>query len=208
MIGHFPEPYPDELFYSLCARFSDRMRFPSRAMVFQDLFNRECVGASIELPSHLGVLTAALPPGHHYTVDRLIDDHTLLPFYAPFLPLPRLALLRANMQEGNGWAARGRVNGIVGSVSTPEFLRFCPLCAEGDLKQFGECYWHRIHQVPGVEICPTHLIWLEPSRVRVRTRRNGYEFTSAERAISAKAPRPCESSDPYYAVLLCITRDS
>jgi hypothetical protein len=27
MIAYFPNPYPDELLYSLCARFSDRMQF-------------------------------------------------------------------------------------------------------------------------------------------------------------------------------------
>ncbi|MBD2741905.1 hypothetical protein H6H02_09900 [Coleofasciculus sp. FACHB-1120] len=37
--------------------------------------------ARIELPGYLNDLVTALPPGGYYTVDRLIDNHTLLPFY-------------------------------------------------------------------------------------------------------------------------------
>jgi hypothetical protein len=208
MIGHFPEPYPDELFYSLCARFSDRMRFPSRMAVIRDLFDRKCLRVSVDLPSYLDTFVAALPPGHHYTVDRLIDDHTLLPFCAPFLSPSRLALLRANMHGNNGAATRRHVGGVLGSITTPEFLRFCPLCAEADTKQFGERYWHRIHQVPGVEICPGHLVWLEQSEARVKYRRNSGEFVSAERAILTRSPRPMDASDSSHAALVQIAQDS
>jgi hypothetical protein len=32
MIAHFPKPYPDELLYSVLARFQDRLGYPSRKM--------------------------------------------------------------------------------------------------------------------------------------------------------------------------------
>ena len=89
MIGCFPDPYPDELLYSVFARLSDRMQYPSPKSLVRNLLGNEAANAAIHLPSHLGYLVDALPPGHRYTVDRLIDEHTLLPFYGPFLPPER-----------------------------------------------------------------------------------------------------------------------
>jgi hypothetical protein len=90
MIGCFPDPYPDELLYSVCARYHTRMMyFSSGYKTIQELFGNTS-GVTIDLPTRLEYLTTALPPGHRYTVDYLIDRHTLLPFYSPFLTVERV----------------------------------------------------------------------------------------------------------------------
>ena len=38
-----------------------------------------------------------LPPGHKYTADKLIDEHTLLPFYSAFTDCARVKLIRSEM---------------------------------------------------------------------------------------------------------------
>lgn len=48
---------------------------------------------------------------------------------------------------------------------TPLHFRVCPFCVRVDREQFGEPYWHRIHQVPGVLACPHHSVYLENSSV-------------------------------------------
>jgi len=50
MIGYFPEPYPDELFYSLCARFGDRMKYANKLTVARDLFGKSTATAVVDLP--------------------------------------------------------------------------------------------------------------------------------------------------------------
>lgn len=35
-------------------------------------------------------------------------------------------------------------------------VRFCPVCAGEDVKQFGVAYWHCEHQIPGVSACCRH----------------------------------------------------
>src|SRR2546423_1343873 len=102
MLGYFPEARPDELLYSICARCHDRVGYLSKQSIIQELFGKRTVIASIELPSHLDDLIAALPAEHCYDVDQLIDNHTLLPFYGPFLPLERLARIRQDMHGNNG----------------------------------------------------------------------------------------------------------
>ena len=64
MIGYFPEPYPDELFYSLCARFGERMRYPHKSTVMRELLGAEGTVAVVDFPSRLGFFMEALPPGH------------------------------------------------------------------------------------------------------------------------------------------------
>jgi hypothetical protein len=154
MIGYFPKAHPDELLYSICARCFDRMGYPNKQALVQEIFGKRTVLACIELPSHLDNLIAVLPTGHHYTADQLIDYHTLLPFYGPFLPPARLNRVRQDMRGNNGPTIHMRIGSMASRVPLPRWLRFCTLCVHEDRKQFDECYWHRIHQIPGVVVCP------------------------------------------------------
>ncbi len=206
MIGLFPEPYPDELLYSVCARFSDRVQYPGSSSVMRELFGTKNAVAVVDLPSRLGHLVAVLPPGHRYTVERLIDDHTLLPFYSPFCPPERINFVREDMLGTNGSRIHGRLGILVSK--RPEWLQFCPLCVQSDLRQFGEPYWHRLHQVPGVEVCPVHAVFLEASDVPVGTRRKSCELLTAFRAIRATPPRSLSLTEPTHQALLKIAQDA
>ncbi|MBD2340122.1 TniQ family protein [Calothrix sp. FACHB-156] len=207
MLGYFPHPYPDELFYSICARFQDRVKYPSQISVVRDLFQTKNAITIFDLPSRLQRLIAALPPGHGYTVDQFIDNHTLLPFYSPFLPLERLQLIRQEMAGDNGSKIHTRLGIVAGFIEMPSYLRFCPVCIENDQKQFGECYWHRLHQLPGVEVCPTHGIFLEKSSILTHNRRRTSEFFSIEQKIQAISHRPVDPSNTTHIILLRIARD-
>jgi hypothetical protein len=66
MLGCFPAPYPDELLYSLCARFHGRMQYPNKKDTMQELFGDEAAIAVVDLPSNLGSLVSALPPSSPY----------------------------------------------------------------------------------------------------------------------------------------------
>lgn len=129
MIGYFPEAYPDELFYSICARFSDKMQYPAKQALSQELFGMETAQAIVDLPIHLEKFINVLPPGHHYTIDRLIDDHTLFPFYRPFLPADFQHRLRYCMQKDTYNVILTLIRGTAYShLSALGCLRFCPPC--------------------------------------------------------------------------------
>lgn len=207
MLGFFPNPYPNELFYSICARFQQRVYYPSQISVIRDLFQTKNAIAIVDLPSRLNRFVAALPAGHSYTVDNFIDNHTLLPFYSPFLPLERLQLIRQDMCSDNGSKIHTRLGIVAGFIEIPSHLRFCPLCMEDDRKQFGECYWHRPHQLPGVEVCSIHGVFLEKSRVLTHNRIRISEFVSLEQATQVISPRPIDPLNPRHKVLLKIATD-
>jgi len=114
---------------------------------------------------------------------HILDDHSLLPFFAPFLPPERHSRLLKDMLGDNGPGVHMRAGLMASRVPLPQWLRFCTQCVEADRRKYGECYWHRIHQVPGVEICPLHKTWVRNSSARARNVQTRYEFISAESAI-------------------------
>lgn len=207
MIGVFPDPYQDEIFYSVCARLCERAGYSKHRIAMRDLFGCEAIIASIVLPSHLDDLVARISPGSAYTSDYLIEEHTLLPFYSPFLPPERLRLLRQDMRGRKGPAIHMRSGIMASSVPLPEWLRFCPRCVIEDRGRYGECYWHRVHQISGVEICPFHEVYLQNSEVHARNKKTRHEFVSAKYAIRKIEQQP-DSRSPYHQTLLDIARDA
>ncbi len=182
MIGNFPVPYPDELFYSICARFADRVRYQTQAGVPLDLFGAPQPNQSMEFPSRLEHLVANLPPGHPTTVKVLVLHHTMFPYYAPFLPADRVDRIWDSMKGelSRGWTSYARVSG---AVNRSKWLRFCKECVAQDRKTYGETYWHRTHQLPGYEICGIHGTALLSSQVPVRRRRRLALFEPAELVV-------------------------
>lgn len=206
MISFFPDPYPDELLYSVCARFADRVQYPGESSVVWQLFGTRNGAAVVDLPSRLGHLVASLPPGHNYTVDQLIDDHTLLPFYSPFCPLSRISQVREDMLSANGSLLYGRLGILVNQV--PAWLQLCPLCAQEDIRQFGEYYWHRLHQVSGVRVCPVHAVFLVSSSVPFRHGRRSSQFISAQQSIAVCSPTRLDESNLSHQAFVRIARDA
>jgi Tn7-like transposition protein D/TniQ protein len=203
MLECFPDPYPDEILYSVWARYSDQVRYPTKQAISHTLFGKSSgrrIRAILDLPCHLGHFFDNLPLGHQYTIDFIINYHTLLPLYAPFLPPERVSSLREQMITGNGSGLYRRLGIASSRIPSLAWLRYCPACVEEDRKKFGECYWHRLHQVLGVELCPKHAVFLEQSTVQTR----GYVdlgIISAESAIKAITPRRAASSPGCEALM-------
>lgn len=208
MFSFFPTPYPDELLYSVCARFNDRARYSSVGVTIEELFGTKNASAVVDLPCRLNVLVSRLPRGHSYTTDRLINEHTLLPFYAPFLTPERLNNSKEDMRGVSGNHLRERLGITAGRLRPPEYLRFCPTCVTNEREEYGETFWHRIHQVSGVEVCIRHAVLLESSNVLWKDRRSPSKFTSAERVINTISPRSLELADAHHSILLKIASDA
>jgi hypothetical protein len=182
MIGFFPESYPDELLFSILSRYHRRMGYRDDASTARDLFGREVIRPSVDLPANLGELVSRLPHGHSYSVARLIDCHTLLPFYSSFVPARRLEQIRADMEGSGGARIHSRL-GINTFKGTPRTLKYCHGCVEQDRSVFGETYWHRLHQAAGVEVCPTHQCYLIDTGVELGTWGTRDVLMAAEEAI-------------------------
>ena len=208
MLGYFCAPYPDELLYSVCARLSARLAFPRAQHTLAELFGTPNAMIGVDLPSYLRHFIGVIPHGHGYTADQFIERHTLVPFYEPFLDQRRAATIRARMK------ARGRQGfqfllGPKGqNLQKPDRLRYCPQCVREDREQYGECYWHRVHQVPGVIVCPHHGMWLDTSEAPARDLRACHVFRPAEREIRPGLPRPLMPKESGSTALLAFAQNA
>jgi hypothetical protein len=205
MIGFFPDPYPDELLYSACARYARQTKYQNSTHAVEELFGSHHITVMVDLPCYLERLIQALPFGHAYTTDLILDKHTLLPFYAPFIAPDRFELVRGEMLGASGHVY-ARMGLTACGVKWTKRLRFCPECAREDRENFGETYWHRIHQVTGVEVCPQHEAFLEDSAAQCRQRRYYGQLIAAETSVPVVATRRLCSSSDEHSLLLRITR--
>lgn len=147
-----PLPYPDELLYSVVARYHLRAGNSSTKCTLGEVYGTENVIPTTDLPSHLDSLNAIQP----VSVDQWIDNHTFYPYYAPFMPRDRALLLRQLMKSSDGSGIHALVGITASTVARSSHLHFCTACYEEDIERYGEPYWHRVHQLAGVKVCPTH----------------------------------------------------
>lgn len=179
MPGFFPAPYPDELLYSTLARYYAWSANISPKAALQELFGRTTVVATFDLPSHIESLVQNLPFGSKHTVESLIQQHTLYPFYAPFLPADRAETVFDSMSGHYSGDIHTRAGIMASAIPQINFFRFCPICLREDSEKHGEPYWHRVHQIAGVLICSVHQVRLQNSTVKVQGD-NRHEFYAAD----------------------------
>lgn len=207
MLAYFPTPYPDELFYSLCARYAERMKFISERAIFVSLFNTIRPTTPIFLPTQLNKLVEQLPPGSGWTVEQIIDEHSVVPYVTAFLPQERVQRLRTILEQG-GLGNPRHIAGLQGRlVDLPAYLRYCPLCISEDKKQYSEAYWRRLHQIPGVLVCPVHQVWLADSQVSTMTGYKLLKLVSAEQADLTAEARQVDPTDEIGQILLHLARE-
>ena len=208
MIGYFPEPYPDELLYSVIARFAERMRFPSDSGLMIALFGRPHAVAIPDLPHSLEVLANALPEGHPATVDTLIDSHSLLPFYGPFLRTATYNEVRAAMKGSEDHSVRVRCGISTSRVRPPNYFRSCPVCDAENEAALKETYWSRHFQLTGVEVCVKHRVFLESTDLRMSPLPNRHQFISAKSSVRKPVPIKINPDNRAHQILLGLAQDT
>lgn len=159
MIGIFPEPYPDELVYSVLARYAVYTGYTVYRSVAEDLFKNRLERPSVEFLN--GLTDDAFS---RLTAKRCITDmihkHTMFDYYARFAPTVKRQALMQVLSEGDIKSFANRVSMRTLGV---HYIRYCPICAQEDRERYGETYWHRKHQMPEITICPLHHCQLHDS---------------------------------------------
>lgn len=153
MIGFMPRLYPDELVYSLFARFFVHSGYSKYVDIAEKIYRYKNVRP---LPEFINALTEEakkiLLQGA--SMEYIIEKHTMFPVYARFIPMER---------RQKGFKALINADGsfmnylyIPNGNRSNKYLRWCPRCVEEDREKYGETYWHRAHQIAGVNICVKH----------------------------------------------------
>lgn len=177
MIAFFPEIYPDELLYSQLARYHARSGNIRYIFTAEELYRHKTVHPDVEFinaysEDALRCICKQKP------FEQVIEQHTMYPAYARFLPYERRQKAFDHLMQREGvWS-----NDMAIPNSGKRYLRYCPLCAAEDREQFGETYWHRSHQIQRVQVCPKHRCYLEDSSLLL-SGKTSPDLYDAERAV-------------------------
>lgn len=203
-LSFFPTPYPDEIFYSTLSRYWLRCGCPAPRSTTEELYGIR-TSSSVLTPHYLSRITSLLPAGAGLTSDYFINNTTVYPYFHPFLPAERgkifLAYMKAS-QHSHDYFSLG-----MGKMRRPKTtcLRFCRHCWLEEQETYGEPYWKRLHQLPGVLICPNHRVPLLESPISLKEAQTAYYPASlhfVERSICTGL------ADLLTEKLLDIARDS
>lgn len=150
----FPAACPDETLHSLLSRYVRLSGLGSWGAVFDAAQGDGSFARDLPFPCHLVDLVQALPSGANLDLDSIIGRHTLLPYYQPFLTEHQLANAQIQMAYQGGIGLKLKLGLIASRLEITSRTRFCPTCLTRDVSDYGTAYWHRVHQLPGVWICP------------------------------------------------------
>jgi hypothetical protein len=152
IVHNFPTPYPDETLQSIIARYH-MYSVNSYCKTYIELFNLKSIKLSRDLPAYLRKLANGIPSSC-LNEEYFLYHHTLFPFYTAFNKHERNTIKELMMGENN--KSITSIAGLNGFIVSDSLQRHCRECIKRDIDLYGETYWHRIHQIPGVYICPFH----------------------------------------------------
>jgi len=168
MIVYFPTPYPDELLYSQLARYYTKSGYMAYTYAAEELYVSKIVRPDMEFvnvftPDALRMITRDI------SMENVVMNHTMFPYYGRFLPLERRqrAFQALVSMQGN---YHNLLPIPTKKGNSDRCLRYCPMCAEHDREEYGETYWHRTHQMIGLNVCPEHGCYLMNSSVIISGR--------------------------------------
>lgn len=163
-----PKPYTDELLYSWFARYYVRSGYVSYRFVAEDLYVNPCTKPNPEFWNKL-TDDAMVGINRYMSLEDVIMNQTMFPQNARFLPKERKEkafdlLLKMDKEYNNALYIK-RGHGM-----SKRWLRYCPICASEERATIGENYWHREHQLIGVDICTKHNCRLVDSHVEISSK--------------------------------------
>lgn len=144
MLAYMPDIYPDELIFSWLSRWighcscSVITRSRTLSAEFATKFNKDVEAALCRQYSDIATF---------------LWRHTMIPYYIRYMDAyaRHVALSRL---EHNGKI--DIADYMLLNHATIRRIRYCSKCAIEDRLMFGECYYHRCHQLWDVSICVKH----------------------------------------------------
>lgn len=135
MAVFFPTPYPDEIMYSLLSRYHERsLNLFTNSTLFE-LFGKNTVRINTWLQGNLSLLASHLPALCTLTPEKLIEDHSLLPLFTPFVIEEKILGVKEamiNVELKSVTTVHNKVG--TGARHYDSSLYYCTSCANKDRK--------------------------------------------------------------------------
>lgn len=176
MIAYLPTIYEDEMVYSWLSRYYVHSGCLTSKMALDDILYKRCNNPSKEFLGHLQPNMLSLLQ-KLYPLDDLIVNHTMFPQYARFIPLQNKREALHHMVYD--FCDAHHLFPIPPREESDRFLKYCPLCVKDDRAKYGECYWHRSHQLRNITVCYKHHCTLKSSTVSAKSEKT-FTFCPSE----------------------------
>ncbi|MBU5437093.1 TnsD family transposase [Tissierella sp. MSJ-40] len=180
MLTFFTDPYESELLYGAIGRYHYYIGNKDYKDTIREIFVNENVIPTLGLASYLDNVSNNL--GSKYTSNYIIKNHTIFPFYSPFLPENRKIELIDNMKYSDGKGIYHKIGIIAGSVCKKQGIYYCPECAKNDIDKYGEVYIRRDHQLQGVFLCKNNGVKLKKYKIN-KTNTSRLEFIKLDEKL-------------------------
>lgn len=205
----FPVPYPDECYYSIFCRYFARNGDYSNKRMIRELFGeQQSLAAFVFLPRRLDLVETWLDTDCGITRESLACQNSAYPYFS--ISFPERMFQRMERMIETGKADRNMERMAIQKCSRscwPEYLRYCPNCVLEDIETYGETYWHRLPQLPGIKYCPKHDTLIRDSRVRLRDTTTAF-FPASFAVKTTMEEKEDDFHDPYKERYLRIARDT
>lgn len=143
-----PRPYPDELVGSMLCRASRQTGLGMKLLI-QRMTGSGNTSHPATITRHHGVAAA-----FGFGLEEFLHEHTLYPYTTAFWRSEDRAAMTRKLLNPTVYMNVSFLSQNSGKAV--DSLRFCPGCVSEDAMQYGESYWKRSHQLPGVSYCVKH----------------------------------------------------
>lgn len=146
-----------ELLYSWMSRLHalNARHDPSQTLL--DVFGISTIVPSLDLPGNLeAFISTSLGWGPFTSASQAASDATLYPYFTRFMSPERRADVLQRICRTDARGLKTAMGLIANRFRASTMLKSCLVCDKECLKQHGCMMWLRIHQLPGVDVCPIH----------------------------------------------------
>lgn len=161
----YPNFYPEETITSFVVRQTLSSGYPSIKISQNLLWGNDNLQVNSSFPSLLPWISNQF----NLNMNDLIESQTSLNYFRPFLSKSKYNQIKDAFAKGNTDLIHKWLGITSNRIKEKEYLSYCPLCVNADIKEFGVAYWHRQHQLCGVQQCSIHGVDLIDIVVKRRT---------------------------------------
>ncbi|SAK74366.1 hypothetical protein AWB75_04137 [Caballeronia catudaia] len=178
-----PLPYDGESLYSVIARYLEAANITAPTFALNTLFGT-VARPKKELICSLAEFSRQTDLAWGLSALEIAQRYTVAPYYAVYSTQSRRTAAYAAITARDGIAPAVILQVNKSPVARNAGLRYCPRCAMEDVLEGRRPCWRRVHQLPGVFICPYHRVPLLSVRDPRATKSGVYRLDPAEHVSS------------------------
>lgn len=177
------KPYNGELLYSFLQRLSKYNSIIARKDIKENLFNNSAYALNVHLQNNLENISIAFNNNKVMAVSpsELLEKYTLFKYVKAFIPLSEQLNIREEFYNSKTSSSQKLRLFAYGSFHSDKMsLKVCKKCAEEDLRNYGEIYLRKLHNIPGNFMCIRHNLFLNRISIAHIERRYFFNIQSTD----------------------------